>query len=261
MENERFLYARMLGIDMDINEFNLAATTNDLTREPQAREIADIIEFRMDTTEDPITQLSEYEGKLPIIATNRGQWFGGGADDSGRLDHLFTAAGFDAVEMVDIELETARGGDWILDDFHSANVDIIISFHEFDNTPNKEILDAIIKQSFQYGDLAKVATFAADRADALKMLGAIDTATEHDIPVAGISMGEIGRHTRVISPFYGSKLGYAPLKSDTNEYAPGQIPLRELDLLIERMGNSGEKVSIIDSLERKFSTPQFGQSD
>lgn len=251
----------MVGSSMKTDEFNLAATTNDLTTEPQAREIADALEFRMDTAEEPIKQLSNYNGELPIIATNRGQWFGGGANDSGRLDRLFTAAHFDAVEMVDIELETARGSDWILEDFRSIEVDIIISFHEFEKTPNKEILDAIIEQSSQYGDVAKVATFAEDRTDSLKMLSAINTATEKGIPVAGISMGELGSQTRVIGPFYGSKIGYAPLASDTSEYAPGQISLRELDFLIERMNNPSKDVSMIDSLEEKFATPQFGQSD
>lgn len=246
---------------MKLSAFNLAATTNDLSTEPEAREIADAIEFRMDTAEEPITQLSDYDGELPIIATNRGQWFGGGANDSGRLDRLFTAAHYDAVEMVDIELETARGSDWVLEDFQPIDVDIIISFHEFDQTPNKEILDAIIEQSSQYGDVAKVATFAENRTDSLEMLRAIDTATEKGIPVAGISMGELGSQTRVTGPFYGSKLGYAPLASDTSEYAPGQIALRELDFLIERMNNPSKDVSMIESLEGKFTTPQFGQSD
>ena len=253
---------------MKLDEFSLAATTNDLTREPDARDVADVIEFRMDSAETPITQISEYDGKLPIIATNRAKWFGGSADDTGRLDHLFAAAQFDAVELVDIEVETIRGMKWILNDFRENGVRIITSFHGFEGTPEQETLDEIIEECAKYGDIAKVATFAEDHADVLRMLNAINTATSKGIRVAGLSMGEIGSHTRVVGPLYGATLGYAPLKSDTNEYAPGQIPLRELDSLINRTRDAGEDadtidelVDTVDELEEELSVPLYGQSN
>jgi 3-dehydroquinate dehydratase-1 len=227
---------------MKLDEFALATTTNDLTREPEARGAADLIEFRMDCAEDPIKQLSQYDGSLPLIATNRTKWFGGEANDSGRLDRLFAASRFDFVELVDIELETARSKNWILDEFRENEVQLIISHHDFEDTPEKDILDLIIDQCAQYGDIAKVATFPQHRADALRLLAAIDTATKKDIDVAGISMGEIGSHTRVIGPFYGSKLGYAPLATDTSDYAPGQIPLQKLTTLIEAIENSSKGI-------------------
>lgn len=242
---------------MTIDEFSLAATTNDLSREPDAREAADFIEFRMDSAENPITQISEYKGDLPIIATNRTKWFGGMADDDGRLDHLFAAARFDAVEMVDIEVETTRGKQWILNEFRENDVQIITSFHGFEETPDQGTLDAIIADCAKYGDIAKVATFAENHTDTLRMLKAINTATAKRIPVAGLSMGEIGSHTRVIGPLYGSKLGYAPLKSDTSEYAPGQIPLYELNSLIERTRNAGRQDCMVGESEEKLSTPLF----
>ncbi len=68
----------------------------------------------MDRADDPISQLSNYDGELSIIATNRAEWFGGHARNTGRLDRLFAASQFDAVEMVDIELETVRGTEWML---------------------------------------------------------------------------------------------------------------------------------------------------
>lgn len=223
--------------------FALATTTNDLTREPEARRAADLIEFRMDCAEDPIEQLSQYDGTLPIIATNRTKWFGGKANDSGRLDRLFAASRFDFVELVDIELETARSKDWILDEFRENEVQLIISHHDFEDTPEQNILDMIIDQCAQYGDIAKVATFPQDQTDALRLLNAIDTATKKGIDVAGISMGEIGSHTRVIGPLYGSKLGYAPLASDISDYAPGQIPLQKLTELIEAMEESSKRTT------------------
>ncbi|MFC7205324.1 type I 3-dehydroquinate dehydratase [Haloferax namakaokahaiae] len=234
---------------MNLDGFVLAATTNDLTREPQVRDVADVLEFRMDKAEDPITQLSEYDGELSIIATNRAHWFGGQALDTGRLDRLFTASEFDAVEMVDIELETARGSQWVIPEFRDNGVEIIISFHAFEDTPDKETLDAIFEQCARYGDIAKVATYAENNADALRMLQSVHTSTSKGIDVAGISMGELGSHTRVVAPLYGSKIGYAPLKSDKSEYAPGQIPIHDLESMIKTLSVSDQKdiqVSDID---------------
>lgn len=226
---------------MDSDGFVLAATTNNLTQEAKVREVADVLEFRMDKAEKPITQLSAYTGELPIIATNRGQWFGGQAPDTGRLDRLFAASEYNSVEMVDIELETARGSGWVIPEFQENDVDIIISYHAFEDTPSLETLEAIFAQCAQYGDIAKVATFAETNGDALRMLNAVHKATKEGKQVAGISMGKIGSHTRVVAPLYGSKLGYAPLESDTSEYAPGQIPIHTLSKMIETFKLPGQQ--------------------
>lgn len=215
--------------------FVLAASLNDLTREPEVRDAADMVEFRMDKATDPITQLDKYDGELSVIATNRAQWFGGQAPDAGRLDRLFAASEFDAVEMVDIELETARGSDWVIPEFQENDVEIIISHHAFEDTPDEDTLLAIFEQCSHYGDIGKVATFAEEYGDALPMLNAVYKATQEGQRVAGILMGPIGSHSRVVAPFYGSALGYAPLASDDEEYAPGQISIHELASIIERL--------------------------
>ena len=218
---------------MTLDDFALAATTNDLTREPDAREAADLVEFRMDKADEPIEQLEAYDGDLPIVATNRNQWFGGKAHDTGRLDTLFAASRFDAVAYVDLELETVRAKEWIAGEFRGNDVDLIVSHHDFDATPEREVLIEIIEECAGYGDVAKVATYPADLSDTLTLLGALYAATQAGIDAAGIAMGEVGSHTRVIGHVYGSKLGYAPLHDDDSEYAPGQLPLRTLAALVE----------------------------
>lgn len=233
---------------MKLDDFALAATTNDLTRAEDAQYTADLIEFRMDSAEDPIEQLSNYEGPLPIIATNRTEWFGGEASGNGRLDRLSAASRFDAVKFVDIELETARGMEWVLDEFRNNGVQLIISHHDFETTPSQEILDAIIEQCAHYGDIAKVATYPQNKEDALRLLKAINTGTNNGIDVAGIAMGEIGSHTRIVGPLYGSKFGYAPLATDKHEYAPGQIPLHELATLIETTRTGKDELGLIGEL-------------
>lgn len=246
---------------MKLDGFSLAATTNDLTRAEDAHHTADLIEFRMDSAEDPLEQLSRYDGSLPIIATNRTKSFGGEATDDGRLDRLSAASEFDCVKLVDIELETARGMQWALDDFRRNDARLIISHHDFDDTPSQDVLDAIVEQCWQYGDVAKVATYPQDEGDALRLLKAIHTATEKGIDVAGIAMDEIGSHTRVVGPLYGSKLGYAPLATDKNEYAPGQIPLHRLASLIEAMSPGADDPALAGDLRDVASEQRVGSSN
>ncbi|RLM48541.1 type I 3-dehydroquinate dehydratase, partial [Halobellus sp. Atlit-31R] len=145
--------------------------------------------------------------------------FGGKASDTGRLDDLFSASRYDAVEFVDIELETVRAKEWLAHEFRENDVQLIISHHDFDETPDREVLDAIIEQCAEFGDVAKVAVYPQNQRDTLTLLEAVNDATNRGIDVAGISMGELGSHTRVIGHLYGSKLGYAPLLADDNDYA------------------------------------------
>jgi 3-dehydroquinate dehydratase-1 len=47
-----------------------------------------------------------------------------------------------------------------------------------------------------------------------------------------MAMGELGRHSRVIAPLYGSRIGYAPVRAE-DATAPGQFDLSTLRDLIE----------------------------
>jgi 3-dehydroquinate dehydratase-1 len=240
---------------MTVDDFALAATTDDLTREADARGVADLVEFRMDRAEAPIEQLEAYDGDLPIVATNRNQWFGGKASDTGRLDTLFTASRFNSVAYVDLELETVRAKEWILGEFRGNEIDLIVSHHDFDATPDREILREIFDQCAGYGDIAKVATYPENLSDTLTLLRALHEATEAGIDAAGIAMGETGSHTRIVGHIYGSKLGYAPLPDDDSEYAPGQIPLRALRALVESTRIDGATLERIAALDGDATVP------
>lgn len=233
--------------------FALAATTNDLSREPAAREAADYVEFRMDGAADPLEQLARYDGELPVLATNRAERFGGETAEEGRLDHLLEASRFAFVELVDVELAVAREDPELLEEFRANDVELVVSHHDFKGTPDQDELDALVAECGTYGDVAKVATVPHSRSDALRVLNAVDTATTDGAPVAGIAMGELGSHTRVVAPLYGSRLGYAPLASDESEYAPGQIPLERLASLVEQLYECGSAAS-------KGTTGRSGQS-
>lgn len=64
------------------------------------------------------------------------------------------------------------------------------------------------------------------------MIEATHEATAAGHRVATMCMGEPGRHTRAVTPVYGSKIGYAPV-DPANATAPGQYPLATLRELVD----------------------------
>ena len=232
-------------------EFVLAASTADLSEEPRVREHADAVEFRMDLASDPLDQLAGYDGELPLVVTNRASWEGGEADGLGRYDALSTAIGHEAVAAVDVELAALRGthpdpteeshATALRAAAREAGVDVIASVHDFESTPEPAALADLLADAAGEGDVGKLATTATAPADALAMIEATHEATAAGHRVATMCMGEPGRHTRAVTPLYGSKIGYAPV-DPANATAPGQYPLATLRALVDglREGEADE---------------------
>ncbi|WP_101296220.1 type I 3-dehydroquinate dehydratase [Halegenticoccus soli] len=236
-------------MDLDFDSFVLAASAADLGEEPAARERADAIEFRMDLAADPLGSLADYDGDLPIIATNRARWEGGEASPDGRLAALFRAAEFDAVAAIDVELacfradavprseapsvDSGRAAD-LRAHARDRGAAVVVSVHDFESTPPEADLRDLLSAAAAEGDVGKLAVTAAGRADALALLSATHGATAAGERVATMAMGEAGRHTRAVAPVYGSKIGYAPV-DPAKATAPGQYDLDTLASLVERL--------------------------
>ena len=224
-------------MDLDFRSLVLAAATPDLADEPAARERANAVEFRMDLAEgDPLAALDDYDGELPVVATNRTEREGGeAAHDTERLDTLRQAAEFDHVAAVDIELVTVTNGEDgdLLTHARANDAQAIVSKHDFEHTP-RERLSELLGRACEYGDVGKLAVTAQDPGDVLALLKATHHFCSGDTPVATMAMGEIGRHSRVVAPLYGSRIAYAPVDPE-RATAPGQYDLATLADLIERL--------------------------
>jgi len=230
-------------------EFVLTASTADLSEEPRAREHSDAAEFRMDLASDPLAQLDAYDGELPLLVTNRASWEGGEADGRGRYDALSTALAYDAVAAVDVELAALRGNapegershaTALRDTAREAGASVVVSVHDFESTPEPDALVDLLTEAAGEGDVGKLATTAAAPEDALAMIEATHEATAAGHRVATMCMGEAGRHTRAVTPIYGSKIGYAPV-DPANATAPGQYPLATLRRLVDGLREGEER--------------------
>ncbi|AUX09573.1 3-dehydroquinate dehydratase I [Halalkaliarchaeum desulfuricum] len=231
-------------MDADRDGFTLCASTADLSQESAARDHADAVEFRMDLADEPTGALQSYDGDLPLIVTNRASWEGGEAEDLGRYDELTDAVAHDAVVAVDIELAALRGNAPDGEQPHAValretardeGVTVIASVHDFESTPEADVLVELLADAAAEGDVAKLATTAEVKADALAMLAATHRASEAGHDVATMCMGEAGRHTRAVTPVYGSLISYAPIHSGAAT-APGQYDLATLRRLLDGLG-------------------------
>ncbi|WP_276271168.1 type I 3-dehydroquinate dehydratase [Haloarcula litorea] len=229
---------------MDFGSFTLLAAGDDLAREPQARDHADGLELRMDLADEPLAQLDAYDGELPVLVTNRVDWEGGEAPDTAeRLDALERAVDHDAVTAVDLELAALTGaGDHdagrVADRARARGASIVVSTHDFEATPDRDVIVERLRRACEHGDVGKFATTAGSPDDVLAMLSAtreLDAAGER---VATMCMGEAGRHSRAVAPLYGSRIGYAPVDPEAAT-APGQYDLATLRSLVTQLRSDG----------------------
>ncbi|WP_049926168.1 type I 3-dehydroquinate dehydratase [Halopiger goleimassiliensis] len=225
-------------MEIDFDSFVLAAATADLADEPDARDHADVVEFRMDLAEEPLAALERYDGELPILATNRAAWEGGeyeGSDDE-RLADLATAAEHEAVAAVDVELASIRDGDAddVLATADDHGVRVVASAHDFEGTPDEIELMDTLSTACERADVGKLAVTAESRADTLALLAVTHRLASDGKQVATMAMGEAGSHTRAVAPVYGSCIGYAPV-DPAEATAPGQYDLETLATLVDRL--------------------------
>ncbi|WMW21465.1 type I 3-dehydroquinate dehydratase [Methanolobus mangrovi] len=197
---------------------------------------ADVLELRLDLLN--FSDLEEAKKtierikvntNLPCIATNRLQSDGGkweGSEEE-RIALLTDILPF--VEAIDIELSAdADQRSKLIDAAKAAGVTVIVSAHDFNATPSVEEMKKILNNAYEAGaDIAKLAVMAQSKQDVLNVLQAT---ADIDKPVCTIAMGELGKHSRIVAPCYGSRLTYGAI---AKAVAPGQIKIHELKSALE----------------------------
>lgn len=179
---------------------------------------ADLLELRIDFIENPdpddIKDLIQ-EINFPLIATNRRKEENGffKGSESDRIDIIMEAA--KVADITDIELGT--GQDDLSKVLKTADSSIV-SYHDFEKTPDKDFLLEIVSKELKLGDIAKFAVMPKTMGDTLTVLNVLSEVEN----TVGISMGDMGSYTRVVAPLFGSPITFA---SYENSSAPGQLSI------------------------------------
>jgi len=197
---------------------------------------ADFIEVRLDSLKKH-NQLADIAhcSNTPLIATNRstecqGKFLG---SETERQKILMDAAknGF---EYVDVELSTPKLKN-IISNLREMGAKPIVSFHDFNKTPNSTQLDKILKKEIASGaDICKIVTTARFVEDNLTVLNFVSKAYKN-AKIVCFSMGELGKPSRLLSPVFGAFFTLASLESG-RKTAPGQLTIREMRSAYQALG-------------------------
>jgi len=169
----------------------------------------------------------------PVIVTNRlpqegGQWQGGEADRQRLLEEALQLG----VEYLDVELRAeTRWRDELLK--QRGRTKIILSWHDFQGTPETAQLQDILEEQMQLGaDVVKLVTLARTPQDNLRVLALILQANAGGQEIIAFCMGPDGKFSRVIAPLLGSYLTFATLAAG-RESAPGQLTAAQVEAIWE----------------------------
>ena len=111
---------------------------------------------------------------------------------------------------------------------------IIISYHNFETTPDIEVLNQIICHSKEMGaDYVKLAVTANTPAHCARIMSLYEY---HDNLIA-FAMGEAGRITRIAAPLLGAQFTFASI-DETHKTAPAQMTAQEMETVYNIIFNS-----------------------
>lgn len=188
---------------------------------------ADMAEIRIDlskfSADDVRTVFSQV--RVPAIATCRPEL----VDDKTRVQLLKTAIE-NGAHYVDVEIESsAELKQEIIECAKKHACKVIISYHNYENTPADEELHSIVNQCFADGaTIAKIAVTATTQTDSARVL-ALYARYEN---LVALAMGEMGKITRLANIYLGSPFTFAALDAQSAT-APGQLTVEECKRLVE----------------------------
>lgn len=136
-------------------------------------------------------------------------------------------------DIVDVELSDGNPSKRELAELaHDNAVKIIMSYHNFDTTPEQEFMTAKLEAMRNMGaDIIKIAVMPESIHDVHRLMEAATYTKEKlDVPIVAISMGAIGVITRISGALYGSDITFGTLGQAS---APGQIPVSDLKRMMD----------------------------
>lgn len=177
-------------------------------------------------------------GEMPLLITVRTAQEGGQWDlaDPQYEEVLGALIRSGAADALDVEARrdpgTVRA---LIAQAHAAGIPVIGSAHDFESTPPREELVALLRRIQDLGaDIPKAAVMPRSPGDVLALLEATwEMRSRHaEGPIITMSMGPLGAVTRISGEIFGSAATFAAQQSAS---APGQLPLEEMPALLRAL--------------------------
>ncbi len=186
----------------------------------------EMAEVRIDKTALSLVDITRLFGEpVKLVATCRP----GRRTDEERLAALLAAVEAGAA-YVDIEVDAAEPlRQAVLAAARKKGCKVIVSYHNFTETPLRHYLLQIIEDCFDRGaDIAKVICRVQNSQDCVRILSLYESRKN----LVALGMGPLGVITRIAAPFLGAPLTYASLGAG-KETAEGQPDLQTLQAVMK----------------------------
>ncbi len=218
-------------------------TTEKIIQQIQELQNCDLIELRIDFYENihDLKQVHELllqvrqQTNLPLLLTYRSLKEGGHIQlsDQEYLSLVQTACQSGCIDIVDIELESGNMLVYQLVEIaHQNHVKVLMSYHDFEKTPAvMEMKERLEKMEIMGADICKIAVMPFSYKDVIQVLNTtMEMSQRLTRPLVTMSMGKIGKITRIVGELVGSSITFASVGQSS---APGQLTLEDMQTLLE----------------------------
>lgn len=218
-------------------------TTGKIIQQIQELQNCDLIELRIDFYENihDLKQVHELllqvrqQTNLPLLLTYRSLKEGGHIQlsDQEYLSLVQTACQSGCIDIVDIELESGNMLVYQLVEIaHQNHVKVLMSYHDFEKTPTvMEMKERLEKMEIMGADICKIAVMPFSYKDVIQLLNTtMEMSQRLTRPLVTMSMGKIGKITRIVGELVGSSITFASVGQSS---APGQLTLEDMQTLLE----------------------------
>lgn len=149
-----------------------------------------------------------------------------------RKDIISLISKFDVLLDLDFltqheELEFLRKG--------QTRIKLILSFHNYKETPKLDFLEAIVNKMKQYNpNIYKVSAYCQKEEDAFVLLNLLLRLKKQKLKYIILGMSQNGLITRIFGALWGNEINFAP-KNLQEKSAPGQLTRNKLELILREL--------------------------
>ncbi len=197
---------------------------------------ADLIEVRLDSLKkhDHIADIPRCT-KTPLIATNKSvKNHGSFSGSETERQKILLDAAKNGFTYVDVDLGTPHQEE-LISSLRDAGAKIIVSFHDFEQTPSLSKLDKIFDEEVALGaDVCKIVTTANSVEDNSTAIDFVSNASKK-AKIVCFAMGDLGIPSRFLSPVFGAFFTFASI-NEKRKTAKGQLTIQEMRKAYQLLG-------------------------
>lgn len=191
----------------------------------------------VDAVAEAVTSLAPdvTQAGLPVLITLRSGFEGGVADvsEDDYAEVVRRVVADRVAPAVDVEIARTHARE-LIDAAHAHGQSVVASQHNFASTDGvQEMVETLTGMAEAGADVVKIAMMPISPTDVADLLRATAEADAGlDRPVLGISMGRMGRASRILGGDFGSCATFAQMGEAS---APGQIDAAELAAMLDSL--------------------------